>query len=319
MTIDLTGIIGESPRMQEIFEQLALAAPTDATVLILGETGTGKELIARAIHHTSPRRDDPFVVVNCAAIPETLLESDLFGHERGAFTGALSRKIGRFAMAHGGTIFLDEIGELPLPIQAKILRVLQFKEVEPLGSNRIQKVDVRIIAATHRNLSDDVREGRFREDLYYRLNIVVLTLPPLRQRLEDIPLLAYHFFDHFVQKNNRSIHDIDPKVLQLLRRYPWPGNIRELENVIERAVIFCTGPTLTTENLPDYLQPKHTGFTPPQIIDDREPSLMDLERELIFRTLEKMDGNRQQAAQILGISQEELDFKLRAYRWQESH
>ncbi len=317
MAFDRTGIIGESPRMREIFEMLALAAPTDATVLLLGETGTGKELIARAIHRNSQRREGPFVVVNCAAIPENLLESDLFGHERGAFTGAANRKIGRFALAHGGSVFLDEIGELPIPIQAKILRVLQFKEFEPLGSHRTQKVDVRIIAATNRFLTDEVREGRFREDLFYRLNVVALTLPPLRLRLEDIPILAYYFFDHYSRKNKRTMHEIDAGVLQRLKEYNWPGNIRELENVMERAVIFCTGKTLAMENLPDPLQTKRcqTDHTPG--FDNQESSLMELEKELIFRTLEKVGNNRQQAAQVLGISQEELDFKLRAYHWRE--
>jgi two-component system, NtrC family, response regulator HydG len=317
LAFDRTGIIGESPRMREIFEQLALAAPTDATILLLGETGTGKELIARAIHRNSPRREGPLVVVNCAAIPENLLESDLFGHERGAFTGAANRKIGRFAVAHGGTIFLDEIGELPIPIQAKILRVLQFKEFEPLGNHRTQQVDVRIITATNRTLTDEVREGRFREDLYYRLNVVSLTLPPLRKRLEDIPILAYYFFDNYTRKNKRTIQEIEPAVLQVLKEYSWPGNIRELENVIERAVIFCTGKTLAVENLPDMVQSKRVQHDPRQSFSDHEPSLMDLEKELIFRTLEKVGNNRQQAAQVLGISQEELDFKLRAYHWRE--
>ncbi len=303
--------------MREIFELLDLAAPTDATVLLLGETGTGKELIARAIHRNSPRREGPFVVVNCAAIPETLLESELFGHERGAFTGAANRKIGRFALAHGGTVFLDEIGELPIPIQAKILRVLQFKEFEALGSNHTHKVDVRIIAATNRSLTDEVREGRFREDLYYRLNVVTLTLPPLRMRPEDIPLLGYYFFDNYARKNKRTIREIEPAVLRLLQDYSWPGNIRELENVMERAVIFCTGKTLAVEQLPDFLQAKKARTDQTQNLSSNEPSLMDLEKELIFRTLEKVGNNRQQAAQILGISQEELDFKLRAYRWGE--
>jgi transcriptional regulator with PAS, ATPase and Fis domain len=303
--------------MQEIFELLALAAPTDATVLLLGETGTGKELIARAIHRNSPCHEGPFVVVNCAAIPETLLESDLFGHEKGAFTGAANRKIGRFALAHGGTIFLDEIGELPIPVQAKILRVLQFKEFEPLGSHRTQKIEVRIIAATNRSLTQEVREGRFREDLFYRLNVVTLTLPPLRLRLEDIPILAYYFFDTYTRKNKRTIQEIEPAALQLLKGYSWPGNIRELENVIERAVIFCTGKTLAVEHLPDMFQSKRGQTSPAASFDGQEPSLMDLEKELIFRTLEKVGKNRQQAAQVLGISQEELDFKLQAYHWRE--
>jgi transcriptional regulator with PAS, ATPase and Fis domain len=303
--------------MREIFELLALAAPTDATVLLLGETGTGKELIARAIHRNSPRQAGPFVVVNCAAIPETLLESDLFGYERGAFTGAANRKTGRFALAHDGTIFLDEIGELPISVQAKILRVLQFKEFEPVGSNATQKVDVRIIAATNRSLIDEIREGRFREDLFYRLDVVTLTLPPLRMRQEDIPILAYYFFDTYTRKNKRAIQEIEPGVLHLLKGYNWPGNIRELENVMERSVIFCTGTSLTVENLPDMLRTKPVPTDSTASSSLHGPSLMELEKELIFRTLEKVGNSRQQAAQVLGISQEELDFKLRAYHWRE--
>lgn len=303
--------------MREIFELLALAAPTDATVLLLGETGTGKELIARAIHRNSLRREGPFVVVNCAAIPENLLESDLFGHERGAFTGATNRKIGRFGLAHGGTVFLDEIGELPMLIQAKILRLLQFKEFEPLGSHRTQKVDVRIIAATNRSLADEVREGRFREDLYYRLNVVSLTLPPLRRRPEDIALLAYYFFDAYTSKNKRTIKEMEPRVLHLLQDHSWPGNIRELENVMERAVIFCTEKALTAANLPETFRVKRIPGEQNPTSNHHESSLMELEKELIFRTLEKVGNNQQEAAQILGISQEELDFKLKAYHWRE--
>jgi len=220
--------------MREIFELLDLAAPTDATVLLLGETGTGKELIARAIHRNSPRREGPFVVVNCAAIPETLLESELFGHERGAFTGAANRKIGRFALAHGGTVFLDEIGELPIPIQAKILRVLQFKEFEALGSNHTHKVDVRIIAATNRSLTDEVREGRFREDLYYRLNVGEIRLPPLRDRRSDIPPIALNILDR-INAHLRRPKRLAPKALTRLQAHVWPGNVRDLENVLERS------------------------------------------------------------------------------------
>jgi transcriptional regulator with PAS, ATPase and Fis domain len=318
LAFDRRHIIGESPRMQEVFQLLELAAPTDATVLLLGETGTGKELIARAIHQNSPRREGPFVVVNCAAIPETLLESDLFGHERGAFTGAAQRKIGRFAAAHGGTIFLDEIGELPPALQAKILRVIQYKEFEPLGSTQTHRVDVRIIAATNRSLWEEVREGRFREDLFYRLNVVSITLPPLRQRPEDIPLLAQYFFDLYTRKNQRSIRGLEPAVLARLQAYHWPGNIRELENVIERAVIFCTAAYLGVEHLPENLQ--HLQPFPPGAGTESapEPSLIDLERELIFRTLEKVGNDRQHAALVLGISLEELDFKLKAYQWRGS-
>jgi two-component system response regulator HydG len=315
LAFDFPGIIGPSPRMQEIFELLTLVAASDANVLLLGETGTGKEIIAHAIHNNSRRRDGPFVVVNCAALPETLLESELFGHERGAFTGAFTAKQGRFSRAHLGSVFLDEIGELTPAIQAKILRVLQTREFEPLGGNRTRKVDVRIITATNRQLAVEVREGRFREDLYYRLNVVSISLPPLRDRLEDLPLLAQYFLKRFNEKNNRHIKAIAPEVLEVFNQYPWPGNIRELENVIERGIIFCREDTLTLKDLPPSLQDQ-TAWGAQTLIaaGDSEPSLLELERELILRTLQKVDGDRQQAAYILGISIEELNFKLKAYR-----
>jgi two-component system response regulator HydG len=238
---DFSGVLGSSPRIREIFQLLEMVAPSEATVLLLGETGTGKELVAQAIHRNSPRAAGPFVVVNCATLPETLLESELFGHERGSFTGATVRKDGRFLVAHHGTVFLDEIGELTLPIQAKILRVLQAREFEPVGSNRTQKVDVRIITATNRDLEKMVREGRFRDDLYYRLNVFPLVLPPLRERLEDLPVLADFFLKRYGKKNRRGVITLAPEALQAFRRYSWPGNIRELENVIERGVIVCQG------------------------------------------------------------------------------
>jgi len=315
VVFDPAGIIGTSSTMQEIFEVLNLAAPSDATILILGETGTGKELLAQAIHRNSHRRHGPFVVVNCAAIPETLIESELFGHEKGAFTGATNRKLGRFAIAHDGTIFLDEIGDLPLATQSKILRVLQSKEYEPLGSNRTQRANVRIISATNRPLDVDARSGRFREDLFYRLNVVTVTLPPLRERVEDIPLLAYHFLQRFNEKNQRQVKEIDPRVLQVFRDYAWPGNIRELENVIERGVIFCKGDTLTLDNLPALFQavspPAYALGGPPG--EPSEPSLLDYEKEYILRTFQKVGKDVHKAAEKLGISLEELSYRLRAY------
>lgn len=316
MSVDFSGIIGQSPRMQEVFELLTLVAPSDATVLLLGETGTGKELIAQAIHRNSRRRDGPFVVVNCAALPETLLESELFGHEKGAFTGAYTRKQGRFSLAHKGTLFLDEIGELSPLTQAKILRVLQTKEFEPLGSNRTLKVDVRIITATNRQLAVEVQEGRFREDLYYRLNVVSIALPPLRERREDIPRLAHYFLEQYNAKNNRQVKALAPEVLNVFQQYAWPGNVRELENAIERGVIFCKGDTLTLKDLPPAVQEQAQYPTTAALnrLTGAEPSLLELERELILRTLQKVNGDRQQAALILGISQEELDLKLKAYR-----
>lgn len=309
MSFIFPGVLGVSPRMQEVVKLLKLVAPSEATVLLLGPTGTGKELVAQAIHLNSPRRGGPFVVVNCAALPETLLESELFGHERGAFTGATQRKEGRFLVAHQGTLFLDEIGELSPATQAKILRVLQTREFEPLGSLRTQKVDVRIIAATNRDLEVAVRQGRFREDLFYRLNVFPVTLPPLKERLEDLPLLADYFLRRCREKNRRPVKALAPEVLKAFRNYPWPGNIRELENVIERGVILCPGETLTWQELPPEMQ----RYDQPWPEGEAEPGLPELERELISRTLEKMAGDRRQAAAVLGISLEELNLKLRAY------
>ena len=307
---DFSGVLGSSPRIREMFQLLEMVAPSEATVLLLGETGTGKELVAQAIHRNSPRAAGPFVVVNCATLPETLLESELFGHERGSFTGATVRKDGRFLVAHHGTVFLDEIGELTLPIQAKILRVLQAREFEPVGSNRTQKVDVRIITATNRDLEKMVREGRFRDDLYYRLNVFHLVLPPLRERLEDLPVLADFFLKRYGEKNRRGVITLAPEALQAFRRYSWPGNIRELENVIERGVIVCQGNVLTREDLPAALQPQGEW---PAAGGEGEPGLPELERQLISRTLERVAGQRRQAAEILGISLDELNLKIRSY------
>jgi len=305
-----SGVVGGSPRMREVLNLLELVAPADATVLLLGETGTGKELAAQAIHLNSPRHSGPFVVVNCAALPETLLESELFGHERGAFTGATNKKDGRFLLAHRGTLFLDEIGELAPATQAKILRFLQTKEFEPLGSTRSLKVDVRIIAATNRELEAMVRDGGFREDLYYRLNVFPITLPPLRERLEDLPQIADFFLKRLRHKYQRPVNSLAPEVLQAFRHYPWPGNIRELENIIERGVIICQQETLSLKDLP--LAVQSYAFEPLGE-GEEEPSLPELERQLIIRTLEKMAKNRQQAADVLGISLEELNLKIRAY------
>jgi two-component system response regulator HydG len=307
---DFSGVLGSSPSIREIFQLLEMVAPSEATVLLLGETGTGKELVAQAIHRNSPRAAGPFVVVNCATLPETLLESELFGHERGSFTGATVRKEGRFVVAHRGTVFLDEIGELSPLIQAKILRVLQAREFEPVGSNRTQKVDVRIITATNRDLETMVREGRFRDDLYYRLNVFPLVLPPLRDRLEDLPLLADFFLKKYGEKNRRRVISLAPEALQAFRRYPWPGNIRELENVIERGVIVCQGQVLTLEDLPLALQ-QRGGWL--EVGGETEPGLPELERQLISRTLERVAGQRRQAAEILGISLDELNLKIRSY------
>jgi len=300
--------------MLELQQLVELVAPSEATVLLLGETGTGKELVAQAIHLNSPRHQGPFIVVNCAALPETLLESELFGHERGAFTGAANRREGRFFLAHRGTVFLDEIGELKPATQGKILRVIQTREFEPLGSTRTLKVDVRIIAATNRDLETMVRTGSFRDDLFYRLHVFPITMPPLRERVEDVPLLAHHFFRHFCDKYHRQMRGLAPEVMDAFRRHAWPGNIRELENIIERGVIICQTDLLEVRDLPPLLQ-RLADATPGAGED--EPSLPELERELIIRTLEKLSGDRPQAARILGISLEELSLKIRAFALEE--
>ncbi len=310
---DFGDIIGRSPSMRELFETLALVAPSEATVLIHGESGTGKELVANAIHHNSPRKDHPFVKVNCAALPETLLENELFGHEKGAFTGAVGPKKGRFQLADRGTLFLDEIAEMAPATQAKILRVLQEREFEPVGGTRTVQVDTRIISATNRNLEDEIAAGRFREDLYYRLNVVMVHVPPLRSRSVDIPLLADYFLNHYAKKNHRGIKGIQPRGMDLLLRHTWPGNVRELENVIERAVIMTRGDVIVPEHFPSTLQ-DHDGEAP-----GREPvlasgrSLKEVEKEMILKTLADMGGNRTRTAEVLGISRRTLQLKLKEY------
>jgi two-component system response regulator HydG len=311
VNLEFPGVLGVSPRMKEIARLLELVAPSDATVLLLGETGTGKELVAQALHLNSRRRQGPFIVVNCAALPETLLESELFGHEKGAFTGAASRKEGRFLLAHQGTLFLDEIGELQPSTQAKILRVLQSREFEPLGGTRPLKVDVRIIAATNRNLEAMVQQGTFRDDLYYRLHVFPLTLPPLRERLEDLPLLGDFFLKRFQEKYHCPAAALSPEALAAMRRYSWPGNIRELENTLERGIILCQEEVLDLAALPLPIQ--RLAREPAPDAAEAEPGPPEWEKEFIFHTLEKHAWNRQDAAQALQISIEELDFKIKAY------
>ena len=310
---DFSKIIGKSRKMKELFELLSQVAPTDATVLILGESGTGKELVANAIHHNSPRSSGPFIKVACAALPETLLESELFGHERGAFTGAVARREGRFQAAHRGSIFLDEVGEMSPATQAKLLRVLQEKEFEPLGSTRTMKVDVRVIAATNKDLAAEVKEGRFREDLYYRLNVVPVLLPPLRERKEDIPALAIHFFTIYRDKNRKELKEISGKTLDLLVRYDWPGNIRELENCIERGVIMARGDIVAPADLPPSIQALSLEKPDSGISFPSGISLEEVEKALILKTLEDTGGNRSRAAEILGINRRTLQLKLKEY------
>jgi formate hydrogenlyase transcriptional activator len=291
-------IIGESPALQSVLFEVEQVAPADSTVLLLGETGTGKELIAKAIHARSRRCHRTLVKVNCAALPPTLIESELFGHEKGAFTGALSRKIGRFELAHGGTLFLDEIGELPLALQTKLLRVLQEKEFERVGSSVTQKVDVRVIAASNRNLAEAVREGTFRSDLYYRLRVFPIELPPLRARKEDVPLLVWHFLEQLTRTIGKQIERVPAATMARLIAYDWPGNIRELRNVLERALLLSPGPVLRLDELGDTLQaaePANTG-------GGGARALEDVEREHILRTLEACDwrvkGQGNAAAQL---------------------
>ncbi|RMG21520.1 MAG: sigma-54-dependent Fis family transcriptional regulator [Deltaproteobacteria bacterium] len=308
-------IVGESEKMKAVFETIRKVASTDASVHIHGESGTGKELVARALHKLSPRRDGPFVKVNCGALTETLLESELFGHEKGAFTGAIKRKLGRFELAHGGTIFLDEIGDVSPNLQLKLLRVLQEREFERVGGEQTLKVDVRVISATHRDLKQEVEEGRFREDLYYRLHVVPIVLPPLRERGDDVLLLARHFAATIGERMGRRARTFSEEAEQLLLKYPWPGNVRELENVVEQALVFAEGDRIEVEDLPAFLKERPrgdllalpTGNVPlPEILED-------LERQLIERAYEKAKGVKTETARLLGIKTSALYYKLDKY------
>ena len=291
-------MVGESPALRETIRLIGRVAPTDSTVLIFGESGTGKELAARAIHLNSSRAKKPFLALNCAVLTETLLESELFGHERGAFTGAIAQKKGKLELADGGTVFLDEVGELAPALQAKLLRVLQEREFERVGGSRSIKVDVRLIAATNRDLNAAVKSNAFRQDLFYRLNVVALTMPPLRERREDIYLLANHFIQKFSRKiTTRRVRGFSPKTRVLLENYEWPGNIRELENVIERAVVLGMGELILPEDLPETL----LEAAPTLSLDEYHASVNEARRQIIRRALEKAKGSVTQAAKILGI------------------
>jgi len=299
-------LVGQSRALKEVLAQVEMVAPTDSTVLIVGETGTGKELLARALHHLSPRREQPFVKVNCAAIPSGLLESELFGHERGAFTSAVTQRIGRFELAHPGTLFLDEVGDIPLELQPKLLRVLQEQEFERLGSARTLHVDVRVVAATNRDLLQMIEDHEFRGDLYYRLNVFPMTVPPLRNRREDISLLARHFVSKYSQRMNKSIDHIPEETLQALTRYHWPGNIRELQNVMERAVILTQGNTLNLacEKLEGVRAVNHPN---------RSLTLREAERLHILRTLDETEwviGGAHGAAARLGVPRTSLIYRM---------
>jgi len=305
------GIVGKSRIIQDVIRKLELVAQSKSTVLITGETGTGKELAARAIHDRSPQREMPLIKVNCAAIPETLLESELFGHVRGAFTGATSNKRGKFALADGGTIFLDEIGTLTTSVQAKLLRVLQEREFEPLGAERTQKVDVRVIAATNRDLRAMVADGRFQEDLFYRLSVIPIELPPLRERREDVPLLVDHFVRKHLGRTGKRIERVEKPALDALAGYDWPGNVRELENTIERAVVLATGPVIDAAAISML---GATGATPPGLPSLRLHQNVEwTETESIRRALRQAGGVKKDAAELLGISQRALSYYLAKY------
>ncbi|MDI6800542.1 MAG: sigma-54 dependent transcriptional regulator [Thermodesulfovibrionales bacterium] len=323
------GLIGDSPNMVKVYEMIEKIADSDSTILITGESGTGKELIAKTIHFNSSRCQEPFVPLNCAAIPKDLLESELFGHEKGAFTGAFNMRAGRFELAHNGTLFLDEIGELAPSLQVKMLRVLQEREFERVGGVKTIKVDVRILAATNKDLEKEVREGRFREDLYYRLNVIPLHLPPLRERLEDIPLLMDHFVHEFSKKRKREPLRFSEEAVECLLKYRWPGNVRELENLIERLTILVSGDTVTTSDLPEkfnivYSCKKSDRDAAKSVMDyggqsvdipeygiDLNAVVDDVERKLILRAIEKSGGVKSMAATILGLNRTTLIEKMK--------
>ena len=313
-------ILGRSGVMKELMNLINTVAPSDATVLITGESGTGKELVARALQEAGSRSEKPFVTINCAALSESLLESELFGHERGAFTGADRRREGRFVQANDGTLFLDEIGELPLKLQAKLLRVLQHGEIQRVGSDVSFTVNVRVIAATNRDLKKEVEEGRFREDLYYRLNVIGIEVPPLRRRKEDIPLLASAFLQRFAQKNSKEIKGISPQAMDMLSRYNWPGNVRELENAMERAVILCQGTYVSERELPISVREAVQSNLSSNEKNNAEAKVMPLEeveRQTILSTLRAVDDNKSEAARRLGITRATLHNKLRRYGYED--
>jgi DNA-binding NtrC family response regulator len=312
-------LVGKSGKMQEVYTQIEKVAAARGTVLIQGESGTGKELVAKAIHFNSPRKSGPFVVIDCGAIPEALQESELFGHEKGAFTGAIATKKGLFEEAHGGTLFLDEVAELAPGLQAKLLRALQDGEIRRVGGTKTLHVDARVIAATNRDLAAEVREGAFREDLFYRLNVFPIFLPPLRERREDLPPLVDHFLDRLARDGGKPLKRLSPEALRAIMAYPWPGNVRELEHALERAVLLSEGETITDRDLPpEILAPEDelTVILPDSAVSFKETMarlIRDAEARLIRRALAQAGGNRTEAARILGISRRALLYKLNEY------
>jgi DNA-binding NtrC family response regulator len=308
----LDQIIGQSKQMKEVFAKIQRAAPVDATVLILGENGTGKELVAQALHHNSPRKKGPFVAVNCAAVPPTLVESELFGHVRGAFTGATDRRIGRFEQADGGSLFIDEIGDFELGLQAKLLRVLETLTFTPVGGHEDKKVDVRVITATSRDVPQMVLEGKFREDLYYRLNVVQIRLPRLRERTDDIPVLVDHFLHEISERKHITPHRVSPEVMRRFMSYRWPGNVRELRNKLESMMIMADGEVLCEKDLPEEILAESQSTTAPKEIPSNL-TMEELEKLAITKALDQCGGNRTHAAERLGISVRTLQRKLRQY------
>ena len=306
-------LIGQSPNFEALLRSAKMVAATDVTVLITGETGTGKEVLAQALKQHSPRTDKPFITLNCAALPESLAESELFGHKKGAFTGAVGNQPGRLQAADGGTVFLDEVDSLPIPLQAKLLRFLETGEIQPVGETHTHNVDVRIIAATNANLQDKIVKGEFRRDLYYRLNVVPLEIPPLRDRLGDIPLLLRHFMEHFAQDHKLPVASFGKSALQRLSSYPWPGNVRELRNVCERLSILLAGRVIEDGNLPPEITNRATAPKPlfdlPELGIDLEKVEMDLIRQALTRT----NGNRSRSARLLGISRDTLLYRMQKY------
>jgi two-component system response regulator HydG len=312
---DRQHMIGRSLPMSRLLETVAQVAPTEATVLIAGESGTGKEMIANAIHYNSPRKHASFIKINCAALTETLLESELFGHEKGAFTGAERRREGKFVQAHGGTLFLDEVSEMSRAMQVKLLRVLQEREVTRVGGSEMLKIDVRLIAASNKDLKDEIQKGNFRDDLFYRLNVVSLNVPPLRERKEDIPLLAQHFLEVFAERNHRAIKGFTPRALEKIMAYSWPGNIRELMNAVERAVILTRADVLDEEEIALIMEDRGGK----KDSTDRDQSLSnlsleDVEKQSILETLKNCGGNKSEASRRLGITRKTLRFKLQRYQ-----
>ena len=300
-------IIGKTPAMQDVFSMIKRVSKTDANILVLGESGTGKELVARAIHYSSLRADKPFIPIDCTTIPPELMESELFGYEKGAFTCADERKLGLIEMAQGGTTFFDEIGDLDFVLQKKLLRFLQEKEIRRISGKDKIKVDVRVLSATNRNIEVSLESGEFRSDLFYRLNVITIRIPPLRERLDDIPLLANHYFEYFREKNKKNIREIDREAINALKSYDWPGNVRELENMMERAVILCQYDTINVECLPK----KMKTFAQEEYPEVREFNLPEIEKRTIIKALEKAFWNQSKAARLLGISRKQLRTKMK--------